>query len=64
MVGIETVARRLEEVPRVQKLDLKSFAVAKQDDGLVRTLSDSQVAKWVVAYSVRNINGRPREEKS
>ena len=52
MVGIETVARRLDS-PRVQKLHLKIFAVAKQDEGLVKTLDSSQVAKWVVACSVR-----------
>ena len=63
MVGIETVARRLEEVPRVRKPDLKILAMAKQDDGLVRTLDDSQVAKWVVACSVRNISGRLRKEE-
>ena len=62
MVGIETVARRLE-VPRVQKLNLKLFAVAKQDYGLVKALDNSQVAKWVVACSVRNINGRLHKEE-
>lgn len=62
MVGIETVARRLE-ILRVQKLYSKIFAVAKQDDGPVKTLDNSQVAKGVVACSVRNINGRLRKEE-
>ena len=62
MVGIETVARRLE-ILRVQKLYSKIFTVAKQGDGLVKTLDNSRVAKRVVACSVRNINGRLRKEK-
>lgn len=52
MVGIETVAIRLV-VARVQRLDLKIFAVAEQDEGLVKTLDGSRVAKWVVACSVK-----------
>ena len=55
------LARRLE-ILRVQKLYLEVFAVAKQDDGLVKTLDKSQVAKRVVACSVRNINTRLRNE--
>lgn len=62
IVGIETVARRLD-IPRVQKLHLKVFAVAKKDDGLVKSLDSSEVAKWVVACSVRNINDSLHKEE-
>ena len=34
-----------------------------KDDGLVKTFDNPQVAKWVVACSVRNINGRLRKEE-